>query len=847
MNTTTASVGKRVGDSLYIHVSAVDELAADLRQRLRQATDLSRLIPGEDFNVVRFSTRDDHELSLLHYQDLDQVPFPVLLQSHVVDLAAGSIGHRDYRQVDNPPILHRKELLLPADHPRHDEFARLTSDLEAANLFMDSAHIGTRQRWEARLAESGYALDGHRLVRLEDSPGEPGKVARHRTAISRAGPSAPIQALARHGFLDGRYTLLDYGCGRGDDLRFLRANGVEARGWDPYYAPETALEPADVVNLGFVVNVIEDPQERVHTVQRAFELTRKVLAVAVMLNRPASEHGQPLGDGILTRWDTFQKYFTQREFRAFLEECLERRVIAMGPGVYFVFKDELEEQRFASERQRNRVGLNRSLARLPRPTPEERQQARYEQYHAMLDPLWQRLLDLGREPHPSEVDYPEALSVAFGSVRKAVSFLMSVKGTEPLKAAARARQEDLRVTFALQVFEQRQPYSELPEGLQRDVKAFFGSYQTAREEGTEWLYKVADVNAMLRACREAAGEGLGHWDADEQQLQLHSRLIPALPAILRIFVGCATMLYGDVESADLVKIHAGSGKLSLMRYEDFDDSPLPRMLARVKIDLRNQTIHFFEHPDPERQPYLFHKGRYLPEDDPNRERQRAFDAQLEALGIVDLSGHGPSPAVFQEALKRHRWAVEGFELKRAGGIPDLDDPCGEYLSYRDLIHCGETQSATGMDNLPTRPETYAALSDLVREVLDPVMDYFGGIELTYGFCSPELAREIAKTVKRIDPKLDQHAGHERHKNGRIVCERLGAAADFIIPDESMREVAQWIVANTAFDRLYFYGDDRPVHVSVGPDNKREVVIMRESADGRRIPRVLKPGEAWPAD
>lgn len=843
MDSPTPSVGKQVGDSLYIHLSLVPELPRELRQRLRRAADLAEREPGKDFNVVRFATRDEHSLSLLHYENLEQEPFPVLQQSWAVNLAEASVSPRDYRHADNPPILHRKELLLPADHPRHEEFSRLTADLESANLFMDAAYIGTRQRWEARLAESGYALEGHRLVRLEDSPGEPGQVARHRTAISRAGPSAPIQALARHGYLDGRYTVLDYGCGRGDDLRHLLAHGVEARGWDPYYAPDTPLEPADVVNLGFVVNVIEDPQERVHTVQRAFELSRRVLAVAVMLNRPSSEHGQALGDGVLTRWQTFQKYFSQRELRSFLEECLEHRAVAMGPGIYFVFKDELEEQRFASERQRNRVGLSRSLARLPRPSPEAQQQARYEQYQRMLEPLWERLLDLGREPDESEVDYPEALSVAFGSVRKAVSFLMGVKGTAALKAAAKARQEDLRVYFALQVFEQRQPYAELPPGLQRDVKAFFGSYQNAREEGTQWLYQVADTHTMVKACLEAGEAGLGHWDGDQQQLQLLSRMIPALPPILRIFVGCAALLYGDVASADLVKIHAGSSKLSLMRYEDFDHVPLPRLLERIKIDLRAQAIHFFEHPDPERQPYLFNKSLYLPEDDPQRAIQQAFDARLAEL--VDLSGHGPSPAAFEAALKRHRWEVQGFSLVRAGGIPDLDDPCGEYLRYRDLIECGETQGATGLANVPQRPETYAALTDLVTQVLDPVMDYFGSIQLTFGFCSAELAKAIGQGVKRIEPKLDQHASHERHKNGRIICPRLGAAVDFIIPDESMREVAQWIVANTPFDRLYYYGDDRPLHVSVGPEQKREVVLMRENTQGRRIPRVLREGQEWP--
>jgi len=127
-----------------------------------------------------------------------------------------------------------------------------------------------------------------------------------------------------------------------------------------------------------------------------------------------------------------------------------------------------------------------------------------------------------------------------------------------------------------------------------------------------------------------------------------------------------------------------------------------------------------------------------------------------------------------------------------------------------------------------------ALQDLAEQVLDPVIDWFGMIHLTYGFCSPELAREIPG---RIDPKLDQHAAHERNRRGKPICERLGAAVDFIVEDEDMLEVARWVVANTPFDRLYFYGSDLPIHVSYGPEQSRQVVRMIAGKTGRLIPRV----------
>ena len=50
-------------------------------------------------------------------------------------------------------------------------------------------------------------------------------------------------------------------------------------------------------------------------------------------------------------------------------------------------------------------------------------------------------------------------------------------------------------------------------------------------------------------------------------------------------------------------------------------------------------------------------------------------------------------------------------------------------------------------------------------------------------------------------------------------------------------VARWIVANTPFDRLYFSGDDLPLHVSYGPEQARQVVVMVAGPSGWLLPRV----------
>ena len=99
---------------------------------------------------------------------------------------------------------------------------------------------------------------------------------------------------------------------------------------------------------------------------------------------------------------------------------------------------------------------------------------------------------------------------------------------------------------------------------------------------------------------------------------------------------------------------------------------------------------------------------------------------------------------------------------------------------------------------------------LAANVLDPVIEYYGSIRLTYGFCSNSLRKHIKA---RVAPKLDQHSACELNSRGQLVCPRRGAAVDFIVEDEDMSGVVKWISDNLSFDRIYYYGPDRPIHVS----------------------------------
>ncbi len=109
--------------------------------------------------------RHPGKISYLAYPDFETNPHPALLRSVKLSLRTREIDCLEYQASTNPPILHRKETFLPPDHPLYSKFASLTQQEENHGLLDDTATIGTRDGWLARLNAARLSLRGHRLVR----------------------------------------------------------------------------------------------------------------------------------------------------------------------------------------------------------------------------------------------------------------------------------------------------------------------------------------------------------------------------------------------------------------------------------------------------------------------------------------------------------------------------------------------------------------------------------------------------------------------------------------------------------------------------------------------------------
>ena len=181
------------------------------------------------------------------------------------------------------------------------------------------------------------------------------KAFSHKTAISRSNFSKPIQVALASNLMPENSSFFDYGCGKGDDMLALKTLGHDVAGWDPTHKPKAKLKNADIVNLGFVVNVIENPKERIDAVKKAYDLTNKVLIVSSRLNFEIKNNNHhPHKDGFLTTRKTFQKFYTQEELKSFIDTTLNVNSVPGAPGVFFVFKDESLKGGFEANRYRRR-------------------------------------------------------------------------------------------------------------------------------------------------------------------------------------------------------------------------------------------------------------------------------------------------------------------------------------------------------------------------------------------------------------------------------------------------------------------------------------------------------------
>lgn len=157
---------KQVGQTRYLSWEEVAHEIEVVKERVLCASTLIGETHLGDVNVVKIDLSAPYKISLLEYEDLRSFCFPALLGSWSVRLDIERVRYRNYRFTNNPPLLHRKELLLPVKDIVQEKARTLTEELEKKGLFRVRHKIGFKRDWARRLAQANLIIIDYEIVDL---------------------------------------------------------------------------------------------------------------------------------------------------------------------------------------------------------------------------------------------------------------------------------------------------------------------------------------------------------------------------------------------------------------------------------------------------------------------------------------------------------------------------------------------------------------------------------------------------------------------------------------------------------------------------------------------------------
>ncbi len=446
------------------------------------------------------------------------------------------------------------------------------------------------------------------------------EVERHRAAMTRIELSRPVRLAIESGIITTETTIFDYGCGIGGDVKRLTAAGYNCDGWDPYYFPDIEIRSADIVNLSYIINVIEDPQERDRALRQSWELTGRVLIVAAQILVNDIRGVLAYGDGILTKRNTFQKYYQQVELKEYIDRILTVDAIPIGLGIFLVFRDQSQAESFRAARLYTRMT-----------TPRVRiESKRFEDYQIQLAPLMEFVSQRGRIPLKGELNAAAELELVqeFGSLKRTFQIVLTATDQADWDAIAYQRSLDLQVYLALAQFGQRRSLRNLSSAIRADIKAFFGSYEEACEVADRLLFKIGEPGIIKQACHQSKiGKLL------PTALYVHISALNEIDPKLRLYEGCASRNIGGTESANIIKFHTDKPCISYLYYPDFEAIAHPSLQWAMLIDLRDLSLKFRDYSQQENPPILHRKETFISQNHPLYSKFAKFTKSEQKAGL----------------------------------------------------------------------------------------------------------------------------------------------------------------------------------------------------------------------
>lgn len=408
-------------------------------------------------------------------------------------------------------------------------------------------------------------------------------------------------------------SVLDYGCGRGQDAARLQQMGLNAAGWDPYYAADTPLAKRKAVFLNYVLNVIEDAGERRATLNAAWDLAERVLVVSTRLKweLPAVK-GASRGDGIVSSRNTFQHFYSPAELRKMVEEATGTRCVSPVPGVVYAFRHDVDRFEY-----------------LARGTIAGFEWTNSQDYASAVAEIISFTEERGRPPLFEEI--PPAVLPQLGKVSRRSMLEVVNKGASSERVAEGTRRSTLDTLLYLgtSIFNGRASLKGLPIGIQADIKHCFDSYREACARADRLLAKIRNDAYIRGAMQNSPGK------MTATALYVHKRAVSRIPVVLKLYEHCGFVAAGRPEDWNILKLDHRGRRVSWSSYTNFDTDPHPTLDWTYGVEMSSLESGLQRFGDRSNRPLLHRKEEFLTPDDPNVDKYRRLTQAEVRAGLYE--------------------------------------------------------------------------------------------------------------------------------------------------------------------------------------------------------------------
>jgi DNA phosphorothioation-associated putative methyltransferase len=287
----------------------------------------------------------------------------------------------------------------------------------------------------------------------------------------------------------------------------------------------------------------------------------------------------------------------------------------------------------------------------------------YESHREVLSALEAFVEERGRIPDMVELPEGDRLVGTFGSIKAAFRVVRRNTREERWSAARFEAKANLLVYLALSAFGGRPKMSALPDDLQRDVRALFGSYKAAVLRADRLLFAAGIPDILDKAMRDSP---VGKLLPDA--LYVHVSALGRLSPVVRVYEGCARVLLGTVDDATITKLSRLDRRVSYLSYPTFDADPHPALAFSIRADLRTFEIKYRDFQQSTNSPILHRKEAFVAPDYAGRLKFARLTAQEERFGLfADTTVIGTMQG-WKAALASRGLCLRGHQLVKERGL-----------------------------------------------------------------------------------------------------------------------------------------------------------------------------------